>query len=192
MKPTSSSANGQNAVSHPSRSKRIGVGFVFLGFFVGSGAHLAATDVEMRIVPPCIPWPRAAVPGSGVFELLGAVGLWWPATRRAAGIGLFLPTLAVTAAHIPMLQASHNRALFIRYAQQHGGDSAAARALMEAELARQPLKPTRTFSVGTGVPVAFDQVRDRHHREIDDRDATGCEKTDADIQRSPRPPVGRP
>ena len=58
----------------------------------------------MRIVPPYIPWPRGAVLLSDVFELLGAVGLLWPPTRRAAACGLFALTLAVTPAHIYMLQ----------------------------------------------------------------------------------------
>jgi uncharacterized membrane protein len=41
---------------------------------------------------------------SGVFELLGAVGILIPMTRRAAGIGLFLLTIAVTPANVYMLQ----------------------------------------------------------------------------------------
>ena len=87
-----------------SRGKLVGVAFVFLWFFIGGIAHFAATEMEMRIVPPYIPWPRAAVLVSGVFELLGAAGLlWWP-TRRWAGIGLFVLTIAVTPAHIYMLQ----------------------------------------------------------------------------------------
>ena len=36
--------------------------------------------------------------------LLGAVGILIPATRRAAGIGLFLLTIAVTPANVYMLQ----------------------------------------------------------------------------------------
>ena len=78
--------------------------FVFLWFFIGGIAHFAATETEMKIVPPWIPWPRAAVLVSGVFELLGAAGLLVRSTRRAAGIGLFLLTLAVTPCHIYMLQ----------------------------------------------------------------------------------------
>ncbi|QNK72176.1 hypothetical protein H7F36_13130 [Variovorax sp. PAMC28562] len=81
-----------------------GVAFVFLWFGLGGIAHFVATDTEMRIVPPYIPWPRAAVLISGGFELLGAAGLLWQPTRRAAGIGLFLLTLAVTPAHFYMLQ----------------------------------------------------------------------------------------
>jgi uncharacterized membrane protein len=83
---------------------RAGLGIVFVWFLVGGIAHFAATETEMRIVPPWVPWPRAAVLVSGVFELLGAAGLLVPRTRRAAGIGLVLLTLAVTPAHIYMLQ----------------------------------------------------------------------------------------
>ncbi len=86
------------------RGKLIGLAFVFLWFLIGGIAHFAATEMEMRIVPPYILWPRAAVLVSGVFELLGAAGLLWAPTRRWAGIGLFLLTIAVTPAHIYMLQ----------------------------------------------------------------------------------------
>ena len=85
-------------------SKRIGLAIVILWFFIGGIAHFALTETEMRIVPPWIPWPRAAVLISGGFELLGAAGLLWKPTRRAAGWGLFALTLAVTPAHLYMLQ----------------------------------------------------------------------------------------
>mgnify|MGYP000511516643 CR=1 FL=1 len=81
-------------------AKRIGVGFVFLWFFVGGIAHCVATDHQMRIVPPCIPWSRAAVLLSGVFELQGALGPSWRPTRRDAGRGLCRLTLAITLVHI--------------------------------------------------------------------------------------------
>ncbi len=77
---------------------------MFVWFFVGGILHFVATDIEARIVPPYIPWPVAAVLVSGVFELLGAFGILLPSMRRAAGVGLFLLTLAVTPAHIYMLQ----------------------------------------------------------------------------------------
>lgn len=84
--------------------QRIGLVLVFLWFLIGGVAHFSLTETEMRIVPTWIPWPRAAVLVSGVFELLGAVGILIPITRRAAGIGLFLLTIAVTPANVFMLQ----------------------------------------------------------------------------------------
>jgi uncharacterized membrane protein len=84
--------------------RRAGLIFAFLWFAVGGVAHFAATRLEMSIVPPYIPWPHAVVVVSGVFELLGAAGLLWSATRRLAGLGLFALTLAVTPANVYMLQ----------------------------------------------------------------------------------------
>jgi uncharacterized membrane protein len=84
--------------------KRIGLTVVFLWFTLGGVAHFSLTEAEMRIVPPAVPWPRAAVLISGVFELLGAAGIVIPVTRRTAGIGLFLLTVAVTPANVYMLQ----------------------------------------------------------------------------------------
>jgi uncharacterized membrane protein len=86
------------------RTQRLGLAFVFLWFLVGGVAHFAATALEMTIVPPYIPWPRAAVLVSGIFELLGAAGILFRLTRRAALWGLFALTVAVTPCHIYMLQ----------------------------------------------------------------------------------------
>ena len=87
-----------------SSARIAGLASVFLWFLVGGIAHFALTATEMRIVPPWVPWPRAVVLVSGVFELLGAFGLLVRSTRTAAGAGLFLLTLAVTPANLYMLQ----------------------------------------------------------------------------------------
>ena len=84
--------------------QRAGLTVVFLWFLVGGIAHFVATEAEMRIVPPYIPWPWAAVIVSGVFELIGAAGILWQPTRRLAGLGLMALTVAVTPANIYMLQ----------------------------------------------------------------------------------------
>ena len=85
-------------------AKLIGLVSVFLWFLIGGIAHFAATKAEIRIVPPYIPWQRFAVLVTGGAELLGALGLLCRLTRRAAGLGLFILTIAVTPAHIYMLQ----------------------------------------------------------------------------------------
>ena len=84
--------------------RRRAIVFVGLWFFIGGLAHFGATEIEVRIVPPWVPWPRAAVLWSGAFELLGVFGLCIARTRRAAGLGLFLLTVAVTPVHLYMLQ----------------------------------------------------------------------------------------
>ena len=116
MKPTQHLAGGpstaEDALSsskdthRTSAGKKWGLAVVFLWFFVGGIAHFAATDLEMKIVPPYLPAHRVLVLISGVFELLGAAALLAPRTRRAAGFGLLLLTLAVTPANIYMLQRS--------------------------------------------------------------------------------------
>lgn len=88
------------------RKLRVAVAFLFLWFFIGGVAHFVATEAEMRIVPPWFPWPRTAVLASGVLELLGAAGMLWHPSRRAAAWGLFALTIAVTPAHFFMLQQS--------------------------------------------------------------------------------------
>lgn len=91
----------------------IGLGTVFLWFAIGGVAHFALTDLEMRIMPPAVPWPRAIVLVVGVFELLGAAGLLLARWRAAAGLGLFLLTIAVTPANVYML--SHADAFGVPY-----------------------------------------------------------------------------
>jgi len=84
--------------------KILGLGFVFLWFFIGGIAHFVFTDLEMKIVPPWLPEHRLLVLVTGVFELIGAIGALYLPTRSAAGWGLILLTAAVTPANIYMLQ----------------------------------------------------------------------------------------
>lgn len=93
----------QHEIAKMPRAKLIGLVFVFLWFLIGGIAHFAATELEMKIVPPYVPSPRLVVWVTGVFELLGAIGLLVPRVRVVAGCGLFLLTLAVTPANVYML-----------------------------------------------------------------------------------------
>lgn len=82
--------------------KIVGLAIVFLWFAIGGVYHFINPDFFARIVPPYIPWPLTAVYLSGVFELLGAIGILLPKWRSRAGVGLFILTLCVTPANVYM------------------------------------------------------------------------------------------
>ena len=84
--------------------QRIGLWFVFLYFLIGGACHFLSMPLFVQIVPSYIPFPLLAVIVSGVFELLGAIGVMIKRTRSAAGIGLTLLTIAVTPANVFMYQ----------------------------------------------------------------------------------------
>lgn len=60
---------------------------------------------------------------------------------------------------IDLAQDPANVEMFLRYAEQYGGNSAAAFALFEAELARQGLRPNRSFSDGGALPASFGDIQ---------------------------------
>jgi uncharacterized membrane protein len=75
---------------------------IFTWFFIGGVTHFTLTEFYLRIVPPYIPFPLAAVYISGVFELLGAFGTLLEKTRSLSGTGLLVLTVLVTPANIYM------------------------------------------------------------------------------------------
>lgn len=73
-------------------------------FFVGVGVHHFINPAPyLAIVPPYLPEPLLLVHVSGLFEVLGGVGLCLPTTRRAAAWGLIALLAAVYPANIHML-----------------------------------------------------------------------------------------
>ncbi len=69
---------------------------------------------------------------------------------------------------IDIAQDPHNLEMFLRYAEQYGGDSASALSMFDAELARQGLRPNRVFSDGTALPSSFGDVRSLHDHQATD------------------------
>ena len=79
--------------------------WAFAALFVAGGiGHFVATDVYLKIMPPYLPYPRALVLLSGVFEVVLGVLLLVPATSRLAAWGLIALLLAVFPANIFMFQ----------------------------------------------------------------------------------------
>jgi len=69
---------------------------------------------------------------------------------------------------VDIAQDPHNLEMFLRYAEQYGGDSASALSMFDAELARQGLRPNRVFTDGTALPNSFGDVRSLHDQQVTD------------------------
>jgi uncharacterized membrane protein len=86
------------------------IGFVKLGFrlllgvfFVTAGIfHFIHTSFYLKIMPSYLPLHLELVYISGVFEILGGVGVMIPALQRSAGYGLVALLIAVFPANINM------------------------------------------------------------------------------------------
>lgn len=75
----------------------LAIAMVFVGVM-----HFVSPQPFVRIVPPWLPWPIALVYISGVFEVLGGLGILVPRVRSAAGWGLIALYVAVFPANIHM------------------------------------------------------------------------------------------
>lgn len=64
--------------------------------------HWATPRPFVQMMPPYLPYPLELVHISGVFEILGGVGLWVPRVSRAAAWGLILLFIAVFPANVHM------------------------------------------------------------------------------------------
>jgi uncharacterized membrane protein len=70
-------------------------------FLFTAAAHFTSMRADMvRMVPEWMPNPEATVFVTGILEVLGAIGLMIPRTRRAAAIGLILFLIAAFPANI--------------------------------------------------------------------------------------------
>ena len=71
--------------------------------FVAAGVnHFVSPGFYVRIMPPYLPWHYELVLISGVFEILGGVGLLIPPVSRTAAWGLIALLIAVFPANLHM------------------------------------------------------------------------------------------
>lgn len=76
---------------------RIVLGILFI---IASVFHFVASEVELQIIPSFLPWRRAALYITGVFEFLGGVGILIPRFQSTAGKGLAALLVAVFPANM--------------------------------------------------------------------------------------------
>jgi uncharacterized membrane protein len=93
-----------HALSTHSRSHLLALLGLAVFFFGGGLGHFMFPEFYVSIVPDYIPTPALMVALSGLGELLGAIGILITRTRRIAGLGLLLLTLAVFPANLFMAQ----------------------------------------------------------------------------------------
>lgn len=74
---------------------------VILGglFLLASTMHFTS-DVELNIIPEFLPWRRAALYITGIFEIIGGLGLLIPRFKRPAAWGLVALLVAIFPANI--------------------------------------------------------------------------------------------
>ena len=91
-------AAGVEAFASWAAATRCALALMFL--FTASAHFTAMREDLIRMVPEGMPYPRQVVYATGIFEVLGAIGLLVPEFQRAAGIALVLFLIAVFPANV--------------------------------------------------------------------------------------------
>lgn len=81
------------------------VGLAVMLFFTAAAHFNSMRPDLVAMVPPFVPNPELMVTFTGICEILGAIGLLIPRTRRVAAIALILLLLALLPANIYAAQA---------------------------------------------------------------------------------------
>ena len=82
--------------------KPISIILISLIFVVAGVLHFLIPKTYMKIMPPQLPLHREAVYISGVFEILGGIGILIPRFRKRAGYGLIALLIGVFPANVYM------------------------------------------------------------------------------------------
>jgi uncharacterized membrane protein len=81
---------------------RIPLLIIALFFLTGGIAHFVYVDFFVLAMPDYLSYHEQLVMSSGIFEILGAIAILIPKTRRFAAYGLILLVIAVYPANINM------------------------------------------------------------------------------------------
>jgi len=86
------------------KSRKRALSLVLLSlFFIGIGlSHFFDTDFYLHIMPPFMPFHLGLVYVSGVLEIVGGIGIYFPRLRRWVGACLMLLLVAVYPVNIYM------------------------------------------------------------------------------------------
>ncbi|HEY9286008.1 MAG TPA: DoxX family protein [Pyrinomonadaceae bacterium] len=82
-----------------SPSVKAGVGLSLFFAFTALG-HFVRTEEMAEMLPPAVPYRVELIYLTGVFELLGAAGVWVPRLRRLTGVCLIVMLLCVLPANV--------------------------------------------------------------------------------------------
>ncbi len=95
----------QLADSWPTVKKMNNLGLYIMaaGYFGAGVVHLLKPHLYLRMMPPWVPMPMAAVLVSGVLEMAFGLGLLFAATRSQSAWGIILLLVAVFPANVYML-----------------------------------------------------------------------------------------
>lgn len=83
-------------IAPPTRAR---VGLTLFFVFTALG-HFVRTEAMAEMLPPSVPYRTELIYLTGVFELLGAIGVWVPHLRRLTGLCLILMLLGVLPSNI--------------------------------------------------------------------------------------------
>ena len=81
----------------PAKRARVGVTLFFIFAAIG---HFIRTEPMAEMLPPSIPYRIELIYLTGVFELLGAIGIWIPRLTRIVGLLLIIMLLGLLPANI--------------------------------------------------------------------------------------------
>ena len=74
--------------------------FVGLSYILAGIPHFTNPDFYAPMMPPYLPWHKELILLSGLFEILGGVGMFFPFSRRFSSVGLIALLVAVFPANM--------------------------------------------------------------------------------------------